>query len=99
MSRSKSANPNSRKGLMNTQKKTDRASGESAALFGWTPLCDATPPPKNLPFEVLHFGNPEGLGHIIQDGAWDDYGPIGIPESEGAHCKRRTITHWRLKER
>ena len=83
--------------MIKTIEKPETEAVASTALFGWTPLCDATPPPKDLPFEILHFGNTEGRGHIIQDGTWDDYGPIGVPKSEGDHCKRRTITHWRLK--
>jgi hypothetical protein len=71
---------------------------DSLPAVGWIPLCDATPPPKDRLFQVLHFGDADGREHIIQTGTWDHYGPIGVPGSEGDHCKRQTITHWRLQQ-
>ena len=79
-----------------TEKEAATARIECYDLFGWTELSDATPPPRDLPFEVLHFGHFPPGHQIIQDGKWDDYGPIGVSDDDG-HRKRSTITHWRCK--
>jgi hypothetical protein len=66
-------------------------------MAAWIAL-DTALPPTDRQFDVLHFGDGPRESWIMQPGIWDQWGILPIPIVPGEHCKRSTITHWRLRD-